>query len=169
MFEEEEEEEVHAVSIDSRSVIGCDMDFAAQRKDSSDTISDDFELDEDDAVEDRRDVHVGNDGAVREMEAVARSRPAQEILTAPMPRSTRHSTPTGTSPMIRAVTRRTSMYISCDEPSISAAANEISSMPVPGMIVRPLTAWSQRAGTLDVDTLNSTRPTPAIAARRMSL
>ena len=52
MFEEEEEEEVHAVSIDSRSVIGCDMDFAAQRKDSSDTISDDFELDEDDAVDD---------------------------------------------------------------------------------------------------------------------
>ena len=52
MFEvEEEEEEVHAVSIDSRSVIGCDMDFAAQRKDSSDTISDDFELDEDDAVD----------------------------------------------------------------------------------------------------------------------
>ena len=126
-------------------------------------------VDGDDAVEDRRDVHVDNDGAVREMEAVARSRPAQEILTAPMPRSTRHSTPTGTSPMIRDVTRRTSMYISCDEPSISAAANEISSMPVPGMMVRPLTAWSQRAGTLDVDTLNSTRPTPAIAARRMSL
>lgn len=115
------------------------------------------------------DAVADEDVDAREISAVARSRPAHEILAAPMPGLTWHSMLTAASPMIRAFMIHTSMCISIDDPNRSAAANDISSMPVPGMMVRPPTAWSQRAGTLDVHTLNSTRPASTFLARKMSL
>ena len=54
-------------------------------------------------------------------------------------------------------------------PRRSADAKSTSSIPVPGMMALPPTAWSRRPGTLEVETLKATRSSDELSTAGSSL